>query len=649
MSDIIEQNVYEQYIVPEVPKVIDTSQVFIYLPAASSTKLGGIKVGDGLVINSYGVLSVNSTMLGLDARTIALETFTGIDTSIPFASLAEAANLYKSTSDFVNQSIALATDAKTVTAAINELVGLYVKQEVFITSVERTYTPVASELTSLVQDPTIAGRDPVAGDVIYWTYDPAGSERNTLYKCMYYKYVQTSTGSNWNWGVVGRLETATNTDYGTVMGTTDPGTSDTKNVDVSIANGIIQSILVTATEGKIDLAAAVDSFNTVKSYVNDIIAGTIVVPKADADGNGDNIAATYAPLVDVYTKSMSDDRYLSKNLAKTWFIDSDDVKEIVPSDTDAKFTVDALNSDTNVNLMDLVHTITGDYDLAPSTRIRLSAWLEATKEETVDVIFTFLFKRQQSTQTDADYITAVTIHSGEIVLTAGTKTQYVFEENLNSLLASYDIDSGDLVRFKVDIERAASKSNTFNLYSDTTYPTSFVFVISTAVQQVNYIAGHYPVAITSDMVTESDGVYTATIVRAQHMQPIQKWYDVKIVYDLSGTIYTFSQGNIRFGDEGQIYIDSLSSFDELIASNVTAYVAAGAISSEQQIITGLVLPANTPTAVSGALQYSHLLIINESNSQELGVSDLVITRTEAGVTLTASQPKTVTVVIGSEF
>lgn len=163
------------------------------------------------------------------------------------------------------------------------------------------------------------------------------------------------------------LENASNSDKGIVKGTALDQTDHTK-ILFDVQNGVIVDALAYRNNAWVSIR---DYFNT----INGIMDGTIAVPKATGDAQGNNIQTTYQTKVDGASKEYVQEYAMPKIVNDVYYMDftnAELVGEIV-NNTALTCNINAVGDNL---LKEFVLTLDQDLEIGAKNGMLASAWIE---------------------------------------------------------------------------------------------------------------------------------------------------------------------------------------------------------------------------------------------------------------------------------
>ena len=291
-----------------------------------------------------------------------------------------------------------------------------------------------------------------------------------------YKYTYNYFKGAWDYFKIPPMEKASNGTFGILQGTY--GIGKTHNVLVDIVGGEIREIYVLEQPGKyISLAT---KFYTIAQSFSDITSGQTQVgfaKKAEQDGNGANIAATYLPKALGATKQYVRDYALPNEFNDVAYYTKDGFVDTLPTEqTEVQNVVNIPSVAQTTIFSQVAKTLTDvKFELASKNSFNSKFYVAANKNMTAT--FTLLTYARiggetqlissslsEATQLQADVIKAIT-----------------FVDNFGQLGKDVlRLDSGDAILQTLLVTPSASETDrTITLYSGETYPSTFYLHTST--------------------------------------------------------------------------------------------------------------------------------------------------------------------------
>lgn len=291
-----------------------------------------------------------------------------------------------------------------------------------------------------------------------------------------YKYTYNYFKGAWDYFKIPPMEKASNGTFGILQGTY--GIGKTHNVLVDIVGGEIREIYVLEQPGK--YISLVTKFNTIAQSFLDITSGQTQVgfaKKAEQDGNGANIAATYLPKALGATKQYVRDYALPNEFNDVAYYTKNGFVDTLPTEqTEVQNVVNIPSVAQTTIFSQVAKTLTDvKFELASKNSFNSKFYVAANKNMTAT--FTLLTYARiggetqlissslsEATQLQADVIKAIT-----------------FVDNFGQLGKDVlRLDSGDAILQTLLVTPSASETDrTITLYSGETYPSTFYLHTST--------------------------------------------------------------------------------------------------------------------------------------------------------------------------
>lgn len=291
-----------------------------------------------------------------------------------------------------------------------------------------------------------------------------------------YKYTYNYFKGAWDYFKIPPMEKASNGTFGILQGTY--GIGKTHNVLVDIVGGEIREIYVLEQPGK--YTTLLTKFNTIAQSFSDITSGQTQVgfaKKAEQDGNGANITATYLPKALGATKQYVRDYALPNEFNDVAYYTKDGFVDTLPTEqTEVQNVVNIPSVAQTPIFSQVAKTLTDvKFELASKNSFNSKFYVAANKNMTAT--FTLLTYARiggetklissslsEATQLQADVIKAIT-----------------FVDNFGQLGKDVlRLDSGDAILQTLLVTPSASETDrTITLYSGETYPSTFYLHTST--------------------------------------------------------------------------------------------------------------------------------------------------------------------------
>lgn len=291
-----------------------------------------------------------------------------------------------------------------------------------------------------------------------------------------YKYTYNYFKGAWDYFKIPPMEKASNGTFGILQGTY--GIGKTHNVLVDIVGGEIREIYVLEQPDK--YTSLVTKFYTIAQSFSDITSGQTQVgfaKKAEQDGNGANIAATYLPKALGATKQYVRDYALPNEFNDVAYYTKDGFVDTLPTEqTEVQNVVNIPSVAQTPIFSQVAKTLTDvKFELASKNSFNSKFYVAANKNMTAT--FTLLTYARiggetqlissslsEATQLQADVIKAIT-----------------FVDNFGQLGKDVlRLDSGDAILQTLLVTPSASETDrTITLYSGETYPSTFYLHTST--------------------------------------------------------------------------------------------------------------------------------------------------------------------------
>lgn len=326
--------------------------------------------------------------------------------------------------------------------------------------------PTSAQLSQFVED-TVA-RATVVGDVVIFVLD---SDPKRNYKFTYYQ-------SGWAGYELTTVSKADNNIYGLLKGTY--GIDSANEVLLDINNGEVLHIWVQDGATYRDLK---EYLGANKTNIAEIKDGTQTVGKAvsaEEDGEGNNIVNTYLTQSAGATKEYVQDYAVPKQFSNVYFITAEGYDGLEGTNEDPIFTETTSSvgehqiiKGNNVS-SDLAMTLDADFEVSIANAYQNTFWLEASAD--CDVEFKLITQYQKEGQQWANLNIEL---SEQYSLTADTITRVDFSSQFLSLGdTTVELVEGDKIRQILSVKTQTSDSITFDIYSYSTYPSTFNLLVS---------------------------------------------------------------------------------------------------------------------------------------------------------------------------
>ena len=349
---------------------------------------------------------------------------------------------------------------------ITELTARVESGENYIGQMEGENMPTSTQLNQFVED-TVA-RATIVGDVIIFVLD---SDPKRNYKFTYYQ-------SGWAGYELTTVSKADNNVYGLLKGTY--GIDSANEVLIDINNGEVLHIWVQDGATYRDLK---EYLGANKTNITNIINGTQAVGKAvsaEKDGEGNNIVNTYLTQSVGATKEYVKDYAVPKQFSNVYFITAEGYDGLESTNEDPIFTETTSSvgehqiiKGNNVS-SDLAMTLDADFEVSITNAYQNTFWLEASAD--CDVEFKLITQYQKEGQQWANLNIEL---SEQYSLTADTPTRVDFSSQFLSLGdTTVELVEGDKIRQILSVRTQTSDSITFDIYSYSTYPSTFNLLVS---------------------------------------------------------------------------------------------------------------------------------------------------------------------------
>lgn len=369
--------------------------------------------------------------------------------------------------------------------------------ETYIGTLSGATLPTDTTLNNFVQ--SVAERSPQGGDYVYFILEIAGgTDKN-------YKYTYSNT-SGWGGAEIPPMETADNTTLGIIKGSYTGTTS--KNFQVNISGGEIVSINIVDTNGTLRelreylnttkttldnnvsettsqglrIGTNEGNISTLQGQMTNILNGTTAVGKAtraDQDGNGRNIVSTYLTQSAGATKQQLYDYALPRVFNDVYYLSSTGYQSTIPTGSSPIYTEQTTEVGYKT-LFSATQPLTDvQFELTNKNGYETDIFVMANHDCTVTYrLTTEIFN-------NGDWQTLNIELSEPIVMVMNQIKKLLFASQFNYINGIINVVSGNILRQTLEVQVTVSTPITFNVYSNTTYPSDFILSTSA---QVIYIA-----------------------------------------------------------------------------------------------------------------------------------------------------------------
>ena len=514
---------------------------------------------------------------------------------------------------------AIETQGQSITQLQTDVAELQAKlagAEIPVGEISGESLPTNAQLDAYVLAQT--GSAPQPNNVVIFTLIvPNGTDR-------VYKYIYVSPTYGWADYEIPAVEHAGNGTYGSVEGTY--GIDSLNETLFNIVDGEIKDIYY--KDNNNNYSNVRDALNTIKQKQDDIIDGTQVVAqstRAIQDQLGNVINTTYAEADQVYTKTQSDEKYLSKTYTNVYYYATDGLVDDVPTTpaSGIQFT-QLIDSIGETQICSCSRTTTGDYHFTKNSSDNSSIVLAT------DVNCSLQFRLETYAN---DTILAADL-SDVMQFTASTP-QTLDITTIYSDLGTQEIDvpAGSTITKVLYAISTDTTEKTVYLYSNTTYPSTYQLNAQSVVLTLNTINGLKSVNIAgTDWTDNGDDTYTVVIPQVQHQQPASTKYILELQKQITANSYQYIAFTPIVADSGDITITTNEAIDcvLLIGSSLSTderaifYVTNPTVAQEidynqygamkvTQTTTPVALNLVAPTDVS---KFYAFFITNDGNSTE---------------------------------
>ena len=363
----------------------------------------------------------------------------------------------------------IASNSEQIAGLRNDIADLTARVESgenYIGQMEGENMPTSTQLNQFVEDTVV--RETTVGDVVIFVLD---SDPKRNYKFTYYQ-------SGWAGYELTTVSKADNNIYGLLKGTY--GIDSANEVLLDINNGEVLHIWVKDGETYRDLK---EYLGANKTRITGIINGTQVVgeaEKATKDGAGNNIVSTYLTQSAGATKEYVQDYAMPKQFSNVYFVTANGYDGLDETNSDPIFTETTssvgehqiIKGDNSSS--DLAMTLDADFEVSIANAYQNTFWLEASAD--CDVEFKLTTQYQKADQTWEPLNIEL---SEQYSLISRTPTRVDFSSQFLSLGdTTVELVAGDKIRQILSVKTQTSDSITFDVYSYSTYPSTFNLLVS---------------------------------------------------------------------------------------------------------------------------------------------------------------------------
>ncbi len=406
-------------------------------------------------------------------------------------------------------------------------------QESIITGIEFIGTltgselPTNDELATFVQ--TTKGRQPQNGDMVIFIQEiPNATDKNFRY---FY------SANTWDYYEIPPMEKAKNGTAGIVSGTY--GVKD-YSLLVDIVDGEIVQIYIKGADGSYKaLTDYANSIATIQEQIENIINGSQSVgnalklnskiesqlsvfsaTQANNDRLGRDIPNTYPDKDSVYTKTESDNRFLSRAFGILWYLSNQGLLPAPPTEptTGIQFEQSFANAGTENLFATIDHTMLGNLQLNSGNGYELLPTLAFSRAVECSVKADIQVKKSA----DENYTTIGIVSTNAQQFSGGENYPPVTIQGLRgnfSLIAvgdSIDLVAGDNLRINIYLTFENSATVNVRLYSSESIKSSFNLATE-SITVIESTGGMKVVEIGENAWTKiADNEYQAVVGQATH-------------------------------------------------------------------------------------------------------------------------------------
>ena len=397
----------------------------------------------------------------------------------------------------------------------------------FIGTLTGSELPTNDELATFVQ--ATKGRQPQNGDMVIFIQEiPNATDKNFRY---FY------SANTWDYYEIPPMEKAKNGTAGIVSGTY--GVKD-YSLLVDIVDGEIVQIYIKGADGSYKaLTDYTSSIATIQEQIENIINGSQSVgnalklnskiesqlsvfsaTQANNDRLGRDIPNTYPDKDSVYTKTESDNRFLSRAFGILWYLSNQGLLPAPPTEptTGIQFEQSFANAGTENLFATIDHTMLGNLQLNSGNGYELLPTLSFSRAVECSVKAEIQVKKSA----DENYTTIGIVSTNAQQFSGGENYPPVTIQGLKgnfSLIAvgdSVDLVAGDNLRINIYLTFESSATVNVRLYSSESIKSSFNLATE-SITVIESTGGMKVVEIGENAWTKiADNEYQAIVGQATH-------------------------------------------------------------------------------------------------------------------------------------
>lgn len=397
----------------------------------------------------------------------------------------------------------------------------------FIGTLTGADLPTNDELATFVQ--STKERPPKNGDMVIFVQEiPDATDKN-------FRYLYS--GNTWDYYEIPETEKASNGTAGLISGTY--GIKD-YSILIDIVNGEIIQIYIKDNNGEYKtLTSYTSSIASIKTQIDDVINGTQAVgnalklnnkiesqlsvfsaTQANNDRLGRDIPNTYPDKDSVYTKTESDNRYLSRAFGILWYLSNQGLLPAPPTEptTGIQFEQTFANAGIENLFATIDHTMLGSLQLNSGNGYELLPTLAFSRPVECSVKAEIQVKKSA----DENYTTIGIVTTNTQQYAGGVNYTPITIQGLKgnfSLIAvgeSVDLVAGDNLRINIYLTFENSTAVNVRLYSSESIKSSFNLATE-SITVIESTGGMKVVEVGENAWTKiADNEYQAVIGQATH-------------------------------------------------------------------------------------------------------------------------------------
>lgn len=473
---------------------------------------------------------------------------------------------------------------------VAEIKGMLITGEEFIgTLTVQDNLPTDQVLDNFVLQ--TEGRAVAGGDVVIVIVQKA-NETNRNYKYIY-------NGSAWSYYEIPLIETAKNGILGIVKGTYGVANYNTL---VNIVDGEIRNIYIKKNNEYVDMS---NLLATTSITLDDIMTGATAVPKANQDGNGNNIADTYL------TKNLGASKQFVKDYALPVEFNDVHYLNILSGATSYQKTISA-NSDRKqvatalgeTEIFSATYSLTDtQFQLSNNNRFINKFYITLSSSETVYFRLITSVKKQGQALTQASAIL-----TDSISITANTITAIHIDGNMSDISKVVEMTDGDQITQTLEIVRDTGSTNTATIVSNTTYPSTFYLTtVGKTISVENALKGEITAINTQSIVIDNGVAYAPFGLTEDLVENAEYQFNIPIDDTLDTSLRLFLRAdNINYEiitpyGTTTAYISDLNQTKTANGTyRFTAIFQNNTFVIEQSNLNGILTPSALATIIKGS-------------------------------------------------